>query len=402
MAISGAAANPNSGYQTSGPMAFLLTVFDARLGWWLGNPRWNSASKYPGPFFALKYLFLELLGQTTGRTKFVNLSDGGHFDNLGLYELVRRRCRYIIIGDGEQDGDLTFGSLGGAIRKCRADFGVEIDINPNPIRVTNGFSTAHCVVGTIQYPEQETGFVAPFCGSCEDTRPAQPGENSRGWFLYLKSSLTGDEPTDVIEYRSRYAKFPHESTADQFFSESQFESYRRLGLHVLRDAFEGVRLNLKDGNEKELVQVFQDLTRKWYTPIPVTPEAASRLADSYSALMCSLGNNSSLDALLPVLLPKLSSTGKHGRPAINQANLVFGLEVIQLIENVYTEFGLQHRANRANPRNAGWMEVFRRWAENDVFYQDIWESVRQDYNPLFQQFMEELRVGVPDDVPLRP
>ena len=163
-----------------------------------------------------------------------------------------------------------------------------------------------------------------------------------------------------------------------------------------------MRLNLKDGNEKELVQVFQDLTRKWYTPTPVTAEAASRLADSYSALMRSLGEKTSLGALVPVLLPNLSSTGKSGRPAINQANLVFGLEVIQLIENVYTEFGLQHRANRANPRNAGWMEVFRRWAENDVFYQDIWESVRQDYNPLFQQFMEELRVGVPDDVPLRP
>ena len=65
----------------------------------------------------------------------MNLSDGGHFDNLGLYELVRRRCRYIIIGDGEQDGELTFGSLGGAIRKCRADFGVEIDIDPDPIRI---------------------------------------------------------------------------------------------------------------------------------------------------------------------------------------------------------------------------------------------------------------------------
>ena len=111
-------------------MAFLLTVFDARLGWWLGNPRWRDASRRPGPDFALKYLFAELLGQTTARSKFVNLSDGGHFDNLGLYELVRRRCRYIIICDSEQDGDLTFGSLGGAIRKCRADFGVEIDINP--------------------------------------------------------------------------------------------------------------------------------------------------------------------------------------------------------------------------------------------------------------------------------
>jgi len=130
MAISGAAANPNSGYHTSGPMAFLLTVFNARLGWLLGNPRHPKASKAAGPLLSSKYLLDELAGQTTATTKFVNLSDGGHFENLGLYELIRRRCRYIVIGDGEQDENMTFEGLGGAIRKCRADFGVEIDLRP--------------------------------------------------------------------------------------------------------------------------------------------------------------------------------------------------------------------------------------------------------------------------------
>jgi hypothetical protein len=148
VAISGAAASPNSGYSTSAAMAFLLTVFDARLGWWLGNPRWKQASRRPGPSFALKYLIAELTANTTARTRFVNLSDGGHFENLGLYELVKRRCRYIIVCDGEQDGRLTFGSLGGAIRKCRADFGVEIDIDPSPIENNdnNGRSGVHSVV----------------------------------------------------------------------------------------------------------------------------------------------------------------------------------------------------------------------------------------------------------------
>jgi hypothetical protein len=91
MAISGAAASPNAGYTTSGPMAFLLTIFDARLGWWLGNPRWKDASRLPGPPYALKYLIAELTANTTARTRFVNLSDGSHFENLGC-ELVRRRC----------------------------------------------------------------------------------------------------------------------------------------------------------------------------------------------------------------------------------------------------------------------------------------------------------------------
>ena len=307
LAISGAAASPNSGYSTSGPMAFLLTVFDARLGWWLGNPRWQEASRRPGPAFALWYLLAELLGQTTSRSKFVNLSDGGHFDNLGLYELVRRRCRYIIIGDAEQDPELTFGSLGGAIRKCRADFGVEIDINPDPIRIDNGFSRAHCVVGTITYPEKDTS--APVSIGGDHAEPVT--HRARGWILYLKSSLTGDEPTDVIEYRSRFPDFPHQSTGDQFFSESQFESYRRLGLHIVRDAFEGVPRRLETGDSAELVALFQALTRKWYAPIPVSDDAAGRLAADYSRLMRRLGEEEELLDLLPELVADFGHTQLH-------------------------------------------------------------------------------------------
>ena len=290
VAISGAAANPNWGYHTSGPMAFLLTVFNARLGWWLGNPRWRLSCREPGPKFALKYLFAELLGRTNGRSQFVNLSDGGHFDNIGLYELVRRRCRFIIVCDSEEDQQLTFGSLGAAIRKCRADFGVEIDINPDPIRRdADRFSHAHCVVGRIIYPEAERAFNAGLTTGMPDL-PDPDGSDavkSFGWLVYLKSSLTGDEPADVIEYQSQHGEFPHQSTADQFFSESQFESYRRLGYHVLRsafdevelpdDAFTAVELARTDSEpnstprlaDRPLVPLFQALTSKWYAPIGV-------------------------------------------------------------------------------------------------------------------------------------
>jgi hypothetical protein len=404
VAISGAAANPNSGYHTSGTMAFLLTIFDARLGWWLGNPRWNEASKRPGPLFALRYLFWELLGQTTGESKFVNLSDGGHFENLGLYELVRRRCRYIIVGDGEQDGGLTFGSLGQAIRMCRADFGVEIDINTRPIRLDNGYSSVHCVVGKIQYPEPETGLAAGLCdGSLSN--PVE-GQKAVGWLLYLKSSLTGDEPMDVVEYRSRFPEFPHQSTADQFFTESQFESYRRLGLHVVRDAFQGVTFDENGDYHERLLHVFQSLTRKWYANIVVTPEAASRLADQYSALMERLSRDEKLRGVYAdELLPEEMGGGRkslalHSR--FDENALMFGLEIIQLMENVYTEFHLEYPANRANPRNAGWMKVFGRWAKSEVLYDRVWQRARRDYNPLFQQFMDDLRTHTMFDVPMRP
>jgi hypothetical protein len=183
----------------------------------MANPRRPAMLRYVGPVFGFGYLLKELLGLTDARTKFVNLSDGGHFDNMGLYELIRRRCRYILVCDGEQDQDLTFGGLAGAIRKCRIDFDTEIRIDLDKIRKKTRkeglaeFSEAHFAVGTIHYPEDR---------------------DNPGRLVYLKSSLTGDEPADVLEYHSREPLFPHQSTADQWFDESQFESYRRLGLHI--------------------------------------------------------------------------------------------------------------------------------------------------------------------------
>src|SRR5262249_37655205 len=116
MAISGAAANPSMGRSSSPALTFLMTVFNVRLGWWIGNPRnktsrlrkWlgrrpKSTSHLPGPRLGLLYTILELFGATDDSRGFVNLSDGGHFDNLGVYELVRRCCRYIVVCDAGQD-----------------------------------------------------------------------------------------------------------------------------------------------------------------------------------------------------------------------------------------------------------------------------------------------------------
>jgi hypothetical protein len=393
-AISGAAASPNSGSLTSGPMAFLLTVFDARLGWWLGNPRRPEASKYPGPQFALKYLFSELFGLTTGRSRFVNLSDGGHFENLGLYELVRRRCRYIIIGDAEQDGDLTFESLGGAIRKVRADFGVEIDLSPDPIRIgANGFSETHCVVGSITYPELDRGRRAPLCSFPSTVAT----DRARGWILYIKASLTGDEPSDVIEYRSRNTDFPHQSTGDQFFSESQFESYRRLGLHAVRETFQDVTLDLNTGAEDELIDTFQSLAEKWYPRMAASDEAASRLADAFSSLMHALATTPDLAGLMPELVAGFPSA--PAPVAATSASRIFLLEVIQLMQDVHTEFHLDDATNRSNPRNAGWMKVFLRWSQSPTL-REVWAAVQDDYNPIFRQFINN-HLDRHTDVPMR-
>jgi hypothetical protein len=138
---------------------------------------------------------------------------------MGLYELVRRRCRYIVICDAEEDGDLQFGGIGMAIRKCRIDFGAEITLDLRPLTHIGDtqFSSTHCVIGSIRYPED----------------PDDPGT-----VVYLKSSLTGDEPSDIVNYKKEHPSFPHDTTLNQWFTESQFESYRRLGHHVAYSVFE--------------------------------------------------------------------------------------------------------------------------------------------------------------------
>ena len=126
-------------------------------------------------------------------------------------ELLRRRCKYIIIGDGEADPNHHFNGLATLIRTARIDLGVHVDINVDAIRLREtGLCREHWTIGRIRYPE----------------------EDKRGYLLYLKSSVTGDEDEVVHQYRSDNPSFPHESTADQFFAEGQFEAYRDLGQHV--------------------------------------------------------------------------------------------------------------------------------------------------------------------------
>jgi len=226
-AVSGAAISPNWGYHTSRPMAFLLTMFNVRLGWWMPNPRRSFLAfdptghpphgqiPFPRSKFAPSQLLQELLGRVGDDQQYVYLTDGGHFDNMGLYELVRRRCYEIVICDAEEDDGPVFDGIGMAIRKCRIDFGVEIDLDLSKLAhdAATKASPVHWIAGTIRYPETPEG-----------------GE---GTILYIKSSVTGDEAADVYNYRLEHPIFPQDSTNDQWFTESQFEGYRRLGQHVV-------------------------------------------------------------------------------------------------------------------------------------------------------------------------
>lgn len=214
MAISGAAASPNMGYHSNPALSFLMTAFNVRLGRWNSNPR-QSDWRRSSPRFGLGWLIKELLGSTNADSHYVYLSDGGHFENLGVYELVRRRCALIVAIDAGADAKSSFNDLGGAIRKCFTDFGIEIDLQVNELEIdpATKLAKSHWAIGEIKY-----GLVD---GNCES-----------GILLYVKPTLTGNEPADLLNYRNTDRNFPHQSTADQYFDETQFESYRKLGYHV--------------------------------------------------------------------------------------------------------------------------------------------------------------------------
>mgnify|MGYP006102084705 FL=1 len=177
-------------------------------------------------------LLSEMLMKLSERQKWVNLSDGGHIENLAGIELLRRRCKFIIIGDGEADPELRFNGLATLIRYARIDLGISINIDPEAIRVDmsedavyrgkDNLSEEHCAFGTITYPPNgENG-----------------SKSEEGYLLYLKSSYSGDEDEIIKEYRYRNPTFPHQSTADQCFDENQFECYRALGQHIGEKACE--------------------------------------------------------------------------------------------------------------------------------------------------------------------
>jgi len=229
VAISGAAVSPSMGSHTSGGVGFLLTMFNVRLGRWCGNPCHPKTWKTFGPGLGGRYLISELFGLTGRESPYVYLSDGGHFENLGVYELVRRRCSTIVAVDAGCDPRYGFADLANAIRKCYADFGVVIELDVSAVRPPDGgrYVAAHHAAGQIRYPD----------------RDGRPGFT--GTLLYVKASLGGREPPDLSNYAADQIDFPHQTTADQFFDEPQFESCRKLGYlvgrAVLAEAVERLR-----------------------------------------------------------------------------------------------------------------------------------------------------------------
>jgi hypothetical protein len=250
MAVSGAAASPNQGYNSSAPVAFLMALLNVRLGWWLGNPgrAGNATFNHDGPKTAARSLIAELIGATREDQEYVYLSDGGHFENLGIYEMVRRRCRLIVVSDAGCDPAFAFEDLGNAVRKIEIDLGVPIrfrglpDLKPRP------------PVG------RDLGPGYPYHAIGEIDYPAADGGGEKGVILYIKPGYHGSEVTaGVRSYAIANPEFPHDPTANQWFGESQMESYRALGFEITDNLLCGAIERLKDKTDPTLIDVVEAL-----------------------------------------------------------------------------------------------------------------------------------------------
>ncbi len=395
IAISGAAVNPNMGYHSSPAVTFLLTLFDARLGWWLPNPSHVMRPQADSaPFFG-RWLIAEMFGRTHDGGKYVHLSDGGHFENLALYELVRRRCRFIVSVDAGADPGRGFADLGNAVQKCRVDFGVDIQIDVSALRPqADGRSLRSCAVGSIDYPD----------GSC-------------GTLLYVKPTLTGEEPTDILHYASAHRSFPHEPTADQYFDEAQFESYRRLGQHVMTCALEPVleragaevgavrhnELGVHDSELKEKILIA--LRHQWAPAIPGGAERFALHATAMSRLFAQLRDTPALAVLdaqfypawtdLVAADPATAGTDaakpvgrRTSMPAATdfRACFYFCQELVRLMESVYHDLDLEHAWS--HPDNRGWINAFRHWSGAPMF-RVTWAVGAPTFGARFVAFCEQ-------------
>ena len=283
--ISGAAFSTGLGRRTNTPFSLLAGFFNVRLGFWWDSgvdPRKrDKASKRTG--FSAKcgelftcvlptysYLLNELFGQFHGPARrHWCLTDGGHFDNTGAYELLRRRLPLIIVVDAEADPDCALDGLGNLVRKARADFNAEIEF------VGAG------ELDRWREKEEDAGFLN-YVGTLEELRCTKQGEDqcagagpsvqekeSRRFvhaavafvrygatnrisgttepdsiLVYIKPTLVGEEPADIVHYHAANPDFPHQTTADQFYDEAQWESYRKLGDLIAQRVIGGNALSL--------------------------------------------------------------------------------------------------------------------------------------------------------------
>ncbi len=278
--ISGAAVSTGMGANTTPGLSFLTGLFNLRMGYWWDSGiapelrdsmrvRGGSVREFLGRlndrlFPAHAQLLAEFFGRFHGPAKrHWYLSDGGHFENTGAYELIRRRVEFIVVCDNGADPDYAFADVGNLVRKVRTDFKAEISFLTRGQLDDTVAASARRYFGTLDdlrrgrwseeaYPNGSAGMDKTGTGAARHTIEQNRNRYSScyaalaqvtydngavGTLLLVKPSLMGDEAADLLEYHRGHPDFPQQSTLDQFFDEAQWESYRKLGEHIATRLF---------------------------------------------------------------------------------------------------------------------------------------------------------------------
>lgn len=238
--VSGAAFSPAMGKFSYGPIGGVFALLNLRLGLWLPHPAWVRTMdgvatwrRRPG----WPYLLRELFGRFRRQRPFLYVTDGGHWENLGLVELVRRRCDEIYVVSAAGDGDRSFATIAEAIALAREQCRVDIQVDLSPLRAP--------VADPPDTPPARQLLRRGKDGALKP-QPVAPATHAVGWFerpgggrgriLFVEANLTADMPWDVQAHAEASTVFPDDPTTDQFFDHRQLESYRRLGWHQLETA----------------------------------------------------------------------------------------------------------------------------------------------------------------------
>ena len=238
LAISGAAANPGTGTGGVGPtrnfaVSLLMALLNLRLGFWVANPdRGGHGEPMPNHFDPT---LRELLGRSRAeKERILQLSDGGHFDNLGLYELIRRKVSLIVVSDGTADPGFAFADLMTLLPRIRSDLGTTISFDP--VLGLDGVMPIQVPLGTARYPAGAALSGRGFAIG----EILYPGGTPPGVLIYLKAAALAGMETELLGYKGQVEEFPNESTIDQFYTEAKFEAHRGIGYALVEEMLRAV------------------------------------------------------------------------------------------------------------------------------------------------------------------
>lgn len=401
LTASAAAFNPMMGsysMRLGRAVTFLMTALNLRLGRWMKHPREGGESKnwwLPGMLF-----YKELLGVSRTDGGDVHLSDGGHFENMAVYELIRRHCRYVITSDCGADPDSSFNDLATLMRRVREDFGVELRLDLSALRPDeDGRSRQSVVVGHILYPDGDHGTM-----------------------LLFKPCLVGGEPEDIAQYRRSNPLFPHESTVDQFYDAAQWESYRRLGQHAAESAFEFARGTAPwwpadDGAARAtgrearagVCRLFADARFHW---LALPPDHQARLrevaagTEQLEGTLAAAGSRllveqvyadtrealSGLDPASAAAPPEAAEAPPPPAAGELEAALPVLRSALRFFEDAHR--ALELGGTYTHPEHLGVVNLMGRWTRTPLF-QLTWPLLRSLHSPDFGRFLDA-RFGLAD------